>query len=719
MVQSSAKFSCRLVTTASVLVLGMLAGPALAQSSSEEESDDDNVIIVQGFKNQDTSSAMKGDVPVRDIPLTIAGYSEDFINDVEATEIADLYNYMVGVQRAGPSGYDITIRGFQNGNEDRNSILVDGLPGLTTTRGSPPSVNVASLEVVKGPASVLYGQVQPGGFVNIITKKPQSSAEYSFRLRSLAYIGDGTEFGDTLGFSAAADLTGPINESGSISYRLIGEYRDQPSFYDGSFSSSFYAAPSLSFDLGSATTLLLQGEYIDSRANLYDGLVAFDLDYENIADRTTRYSEPKDDTNEKGYGGTITLDHEFSDSLKWHTAFRAVYHQDDYSGLRNRSFVDATTLRRQERTQDNVREYYFADTNLLFKFDIGGIGNKLLIGANGGRATTDFNRLRLDNGNATTNIDIYNPVYDGFVPRTNNSPNRTATTQDAFGVYLQDQLEFTEQLKAVAAVRYEWFKIEGENLLDPTAPHEVAKGDRISPMAGLIYQPNDNWSIYTSYATSFTPPSPGAVDVNGDAINVPETGKQIEAGVKYSTLGGRINANLSIFKIDKDDVTESLGNNVFVVIGGERSKGIEIEVDAQIQPNWSVIAGYSYIEATVRDDVNPDNIGQLLTNVPRHTASVFTRYNFPEGALEGLGFTLGGSYTGKRFGTLPDGLDPRLELPKYFTADAGLFYEMDHLTLSLLMNNIFDEDYLQSASNEFRVQPGAPRSLVLSATTRF
>jgi iron complex outermembrane receptor protein len=694
----------------------IIGAPALAQDELEDEGDE---IVVQGFKNQQTSSAMKGDVPVRDIPLTIASYSEEFIDDVEAAEIADLYNYMVGVQRAGPSGYDIAIRGFQSGNADRNSILVDGLPGLTTTRGSPPSVNVASIEVVKGPASVLYGQVQPGGFVNIITKKPERVTAIEARVRSQTFVSGDTSLGDTIGFSGAVDLTGPLNESGSLAYRVIGEYRDQPSFYDGSFARSLYVTPSFSADLGVATTLLLQGEYIDSTANLYDGLVAFEKDFRNIADRTTRYSEPEDVTNEKGYGGTITLDHEFSDRVRWHTAFRAVHHQDDSTGLRNRSFVDAQTLRRQERVQDNVREYFFVDTNLSLNFNVGGIQNKVLIGVNGGRGTTDFHRIRLDNGNATTNIDVYDPVYDGFVPRTNNNPNRAATTQDTIGIYLQDQLAFTERFKAVAAVRYEAFKIEGENLLDPAAPHEFSEGDRISPMVGLIFQPNQNWSIYTSYATSFNPPRAGAVDVNGDTINDPELGKQIEAGVKYSILGGRINATGSIFRIEKRNVTESLGNNVFALIGAEESKGVEFEFDAQVMPTWNVIASYSYIKATVTSDVDLLNVGQLLTNVPLHTASVFSRYNIPAGPLAGLGFSLGVSYTGQRFGTLPKGLSPRLELPGYVVADVGVFYEMEHVTLSLLANNLLDEHYFQSASSEFRVQPGTPRSLILSARTRF
>ena len=704
--------------------LAIAAIGATSIAWAQEADDDDqekrqDTVVVTGFIQKDISSAMKGNVPIRDVPLTISSYGEALIDSVEAVELGDLYNYMPGVQRAGPSGYDIAIRGFQSGNEDVNSILVDGLPGLTTTQTSPPTVNVKTIDVVKGPASVLYGKVQPGGFVNIITKKPEKDRHFSIGLRSLGYIGDGTSFSDSLGYTVSGDLTGGVNESGTMAYRLVAEYKDQPSFYDGAFAESTFIAPSFSVELNYKTDLLIQGEYIDATRNLYDGLVAYDLDYRNIADRTTRYSEPGDAVNEEGYGATITLDHEFNRFVKWHTAFRTVYHADDYAGLRNRRFQDATTLRRQDRVQENIREYNFIDSNFSIAFDTAGIEHKLLIGANGGRATTDFFRKRLDNGNATTDIDIYDPVYGMYIPRTATGLNRSATQQDTFGVYIQDQIKFSEKWKAVAAVRYEDFETEGEDLLNPSAPHEFVSGDQISPMVGIIYQPNDNWSIYTSYATSFNPPSPGAVDIDGNIINEAELGEQIEAGVKTTFLDDKVSATASVFRIDKDNVTESLGNNVFAVIGGERSDGMELEADAALADNWHLLFGYAYADSTVYADVEPLNVGQQITNVPLHTASLFTRYEVAEGMLEGLGLTFGVSYTGDRYGTLPDALDPRLELPGYTVVDLGFLYDFDGTSLALRFNNLLDEDYLQSASNQYRIQPGAPRSVVFSVKKEF
>lgn len=691
--------------------------------AQEAGSDDDehrqSTVVVTGFIQDNMSSAMKGNVPVRDVPLTISSYGEELINSVEAVQLADLFNNMAGVQKAGPTGYDIAIRGFQSGNEDPNSILVDGLPGLTTTQTSPPVVNVATIDVVKGPASVLYGKVQPGGFVNIITKKPEKERRNMIGLRSLGYIGEGTDFGDSLGYTVSGDFTGPITESGSVAYRLVAERRDQPSFYDGSFAEGTFVSPSLAFDIGDRTELLIQGEYVDTTRNLYDGLVAFDLDYRNIADRTTRYSEPGDAVDEEGYGGTITLDHEFNSFIKWHTAFRSIYHEDIYSGLRNRRFVDSTTLRRQDRAQTNVRKYNFIDSNVGFDFNTGWVGHKLLVGANGGRAETDFFRTRLDNNNATTNIDIYDPVYGQFVPAAGPRQRRAGTEQDTFGVYIQDQMTFSEHWKGVAAVRYEEFETRGFDLLDRTAPEEVVNGNEVSPMVGIIYQPNDNWSIYTSYATSFNPPSPGAVDVNGNIINEAEVGKQVEGGVKATLFDGRLGATAAVFTIDKENVTESLGNNVFALIGAQKSEGVELELDAALADNWQLLFGYSYVEATTAKDVDPLNVGQRITNVPLNSASVFTRYDIESGALEGLGLTFGISHTGDRFGTLPDGTNPRLKLPGYTVVDLGMLYELNDTMLSLRLNNLLDEEYYQSASNEFRIQPGAPRSIVFSIRKEF
>lgn len=704
------------------LAAGLAAGgPAFAQEAAAEpqpQSEGDAAeIIVTGFKNTDTSGALKGDVPVRDIPLTISGYNEEFISDLEVTQVADLYNYMVGVQRSGTTGYDISIRGFSSGAADRNSILIDGLPGLSARFGSPPTVNTASIEVVKGPASVLYGQVQPGGFVNIITKRPEANAAYEVGARLSGYFGGGTSIGDTFGWLVNGDITGGLNESGSIAYRIVGEYKDQPGFVNFGYGHGFFISPSVSFELGQDTTLLLQTEYRKETALLYDGLVAFNNDYRNIADIKTLYQEPTDRLHDSGYSGTITLDHAFSDSVKWHTAFRAVYHEDSYAGYRNNAFRNATTLRRQDREQYNVREYYFGDTNLSVELDAGGIENKILLGVNGGREIANFNRVRNDNNNVSADINILNPVYGVAVHRPITGANWAYTTLDSFGIYLQDQIKFSEQLKAVAAIRYEYFKTVTEDRLT-NAPDKRISGGRFSPMVGLIFQPDRQWSIYASYATSFNPPTPGSVDINGDVISEPELGSQVEGGVKAELADGKINVTASIFDIRKKNVIETIGVNVSALVGAERSRGGEFEIDAQVTPDFKLIGGYAFIKADVDDDINAALVGLRLANSPKHSASIFGRYDIPEGPLEGLGFSLGVNYKSARFGTVP-AVGTRLVLPAYTVVDAGIYYQTGPLSFSFQLKNLLDKKYYESASSAVRINPGAPASAVFSVRASF
>lgn len=695
------------------------AGPAFAQEAPADEPQDQSSleIVVTGFKHTETSGALKGDVPVRDIPLTISGYNEEFISDLEVAQVADLYNYMVGVQRSGTTGYDISIRGFSSGAADRNSILVDGLPGLAARFGSPPTINTASIEVVKGPASVLYGQVQPGGFVNIITKRPEADAAYEVGTRLLGYFGGGTSVDDTFGWLINGDLTGRLNESGTIAYRLVGEVKDQPGFVNFGYGHGLFVSPSISFEVGNSTTLLLQSEYRKETALLYDGLVAFNNDYRNIADIKTLYQEPTDRLHDSGYSGTITLDHAFSDSVHWHTAVRAVYHEDSYAGYRNNAFRNATTLRRQDREQYNVREYYFGDSNLSVEFAAGGVENKILLGANGGREIANFNRVRNDNNNITADINIQNPVYGVATHRPITGANWAYTTLDSFGFYLQDQLKFSERLKAVAAIRYEHFETTTENRL-VAVPDQQVSGGRFSPMVGLIFQPNRQWSIYASYATSFNPPTPGAVDINGDVINQPELGSQIEGGIKAELANGKLNLTASVFDINKKNVIETIGVNVSALVGAERSRGGELEIDAQVTPDFKLIGGYAYIDADVHDDANAALLGLRLANSPKHSASIFGRYDIPAGPLEGLGFSLGVNYKSARFGTIP-ALGNRLVLPAYTVVDVGIYYETGPMSYSLQFKNVLDEKYYESASSAVRINPGAPASAVLSVRAKF
>jgi iron complex outermembrane receptor protein len=236
-------------------------------------------------------------------------------------------------------------------------------------------------------------------------------------------------------------------------------------------------------------------------------------------------------------------------------------------------------------------------------------------------------------------------------------------------------------------------------------------------MAGLIFQPDEHWSIYASYASSFSAPSPGAVDINNNPINTPEKASQIESGVKASLMRHRLDVTLSVFDIKKKNVIESLGSGFSRLAGGERSTGGEIEVDATPLPNWKIIAGYSYIKARVSEDIDPTLIGVRLSNAPVHTASLFTSYDFDAGALSGVGLSFGVNYASMRYGTQPT-TGSRLVLPGYTVVDAGIHYNAERYSVTLQAKNLFDKRYYESASNNLRISPGAPRSVSLTLKVR-
>jgi Outer membrane receptor for ferric coprogen and ferric-rhodotorulic acid len=201
-------------------------------------------VAVHGrFISNAGESAMKLNVPVRDTPYSISSYSQSFMNAIEVHKVSDLYSYMTGIQSAGVTGYDITFRGFTAGANDQNTILIDGLPGLATRFGSPVTIGISRIEVVRGPASVANGQEQPGGFIDLITKKPEDQPFYEFSASGAGYAGHGIGAGSKLGGDFAADLTGPLDKSGRFLYRVIVDDSNRDGFRTDTYNRSIYFAP--------------------------------------------------------------------------------------------------------------------------------------------------------------------------------------------------------------------------------------------------------------------------------------------------------------------------------------------------------------------------------------------------------------------------------------------------------------------------------------------
>ena len=689
------------------------------------------------------------DIDVRDTPFSVSSYSESFMKAIETTNVADMYKYMTGVARTGGSGNDLNMRGFSMTAEDRNAILVNGLPGLAGRFGSPPTVAVERIEVVKGPSSVLYGAAQPGGFVNIVSKRPEGTRSATIDLKAMGYQGHGLSPGDASGYSGSLDLTGPIDAERKFRYRFVGEYLDRDLFRTGAWEKDTYLAPSFTWKIANATSATVIYEHRKSD-NSYDLGLAVPLnDITRAADIKTRYQQPGDFRNEVDNAVTLLANHAFSKNVTWNFGARVVKHHDDAAGFDQTGFISsgvardgtpcaptAPCLRMRARGQHNEREWSFLDTNVNLNFDTGFVGHRMLVGLNGGREIANFERLQFSNGlascpTATTfnclTQNLYNPVYDlptlSTLPRGN--LNNQITTSWAQGIYVSDVMTLSEHWKATAGARY---SADKQNIKDdkyhslPTQNKSNSKG---IPMAGLLFQPSTELTLYTSYATSFVPAPANAQNEAGLNPFKPEASAQVEVGAKYDRADGNLTATAALFQIDKKDVLTFFNCAIGTCaqqLGKVKSKGLELELDWRLLEGLQVTAGYAYTDAKVTAAMDPLLVDARLVNVPKNSAHMWSRYDF-SGALHGLGVGVGVSYIGDRAGTLrATGNTTVLRLPAYTIVDAGVYYAFSRYALTLKINNVFDKTIIESSGFEagpLQVTPGAPRNVQLSLRVHF
>jgi iron complex outermembrane receptor protein len=717
--------------------------PPSSGKAAEPEASPQTIesIVVQGqFLGSGAASAMKIDIPVRDTPFAVNSYTESFMKAIETTNIGDMYNYMNGVKRAGNTAYDLTIRGFKTGGDDKNAIMVDGLPGLTGRFGSPPTVGVDHIELVKGPMSVLYGQIQPGGFVNIISKKPRGTPSYAFDLKGQTYASsDKPRFGDRNGYTLSADATGPIDADRRFLYRVVAEYSDRDLFRDFTYEKGSYVAPSVTWNITDSTFLTALVEHRTVENAYDDGLAAPGLDISRVAPRTTYYHEPGDVRKETGDAVSLQGSHSFNDNLTWNAALRSVINSSDDQAFASVAVrPNGTSLQRRARLLHAKNEYHYLDTNINAQFATGFLKHKAMVGINVGQDKVHQWRERFFNSGACpgpTCIDIavYNPVY-GRVPAMTDLPafNNDSLKSDRHfksesrGIYASDLVTITEQWKAVFGVRNVHEKQTIAEVARPTPVAEKTADKGAVPMGGLLFQPDKMWTIYGSYAESYVPADASLQDINGQNPFLPIVGKQYEVGTKAEgLLGGRLNGTFALFTIDRDNTLNSFAcprGTCQQQLGGERSRGAELEFNARPLENWQIVFGYAFVDATVRSSRTLAQVGARLPNVARNSANLWSRYDIKSGLLQGLGIGVGVVYTGERVGLLPTSTEPRtLRLPSYAVMDLGFYYVFDRYAVNLKIGNVFDKNYIESAGSlaQVRLLPGAPRNVALSLRTHF
>jgi iron complex outermembrane receptor protein len=755
----------RLLSLAIIGLLGSASTLALAQTAPQtsaapvksapatkpaaNKGQEVEEIEVRGrFISRGAASATKLNISERDTPQSVTAYTNAFMKSIETREVADLYRYMTGIQRAGNTGYDIAIRGFKGASTDRNSIMVDGLPGLTVRFGSPPTAGTERIEVVKGPSSILYGQVQPGGFVNIISKKPMADAQTTLGISGSSGLSD---IGNVKGYDVSVDSTGPVPGTSNLLYRLVAEEGHQDTFRRKAYEKPVYLVPSLTWLIDENTTATVQFEHRQTETGYDTYLVAPNNDVHLAPRIDTRYQNDGDRLRESGQTESVYLSHTFDNGLKWNFNFRNVYHRDTalgYDVVAVLANLNEVSIR--ARNQLNIRTYQFGDTNLTANLSTGFVSHQLIGGLSLGRETLDTNRRQFFNiptsptsGTApvhTGALNIYKPIFNASIlplngyaavnPTTPANLNDRYTVSDAMGAYASDLMTLSEHWKAMVGVRYSKEKSTQSELRIANVTPTSSDNDDVLPTAGLIFQPTNEWSLYTSYSESFVPAPSTALDITGKNSFVPTTADSVEGGVKAELWDKRINATAAIFRINKQNVISTFSGGLCPTsvgtcsqqVGAERVTGGEFEVNASPIENMQLAMGYSHLLGKVVKSTIIQQNGALLTNVPKDNFHIWARYDLPSGPLAGLGAGLGFAYIGKRTGLLPTAtVAATMNMPGYSVVDLGLYYTYKNYDLTFKVSNLFDKRYFESAgfSGQINLLAGAPRSATLSLRAHF
>ena len=695
--------SAEVVTARNNLVLNITPERATAESPDEEIE----VIATGEGQNEDdyfvpdANIGGRIDRSIRDIPQSIQVIPQQVIEDQQATSLEDVLKNAAGVTFLGNADgrdFNAAIRGFSNVPILRDGFR--GFDGFSTDSASPEVANLERVEILKGPSSIIFGQAEPGGLINLVTKKPLSEPYYNFQLQG----------GNRSFISPSIDFSGPLTRDGRLLYRLNALYRTENSFrdFDSSFD-RFFIAPTLAWQISDRTNLTASLEYIDDNDPADFGTAAFGEGVANIPRK--RVINNPNDTIEKEYLSVgYTLEHDFNENWQLRNQFRYISDDLDYGVAALPLVFDESTgeSTRFLAAQPQENDVYSLYTNVKGKFNTGSLKHNLLFGVDISRAEDKLATQFSTDAEFTSTINIFDSDPDYFatpIPDEEDIPdfNDTETTTDRLGIYLQDQIDILDNLILAAGVRYDTLNRDTTDNL--TNEETDQNDDAVTPNVGIVYQPIEPISLYANYSQSFVPSDD--TDAEGQPLE-PEEGEGFEIGIKSDIIENRLSGTLAYFNITKQNVATADPDAAFASVstGEQQSQGIDLDLSGRILPGWNVIASYAYIDAEVTEDNDPELVGSKLTGIPEHSASLWTTYELQSGNLQGLGFGTGFNFVGERQGGLPNSF----EVDSYFLVNAAVFYRRDNWQARLNFDNLFDVDFIESVntSRTEQIYPGEP-----------
>ncbi|TXH23304.1 MAG: TonB-dependent receptor [Chitinophagaceae bacterium] len=692
------------------------------------------IVRIGGSLNQGRVSIGKSGLAIMDMPQAVTIIGQSTIENQQAQRLSDVVKNVNGVYLGGTRASTqetFYARGYNLGstNTFKNGFRVN-------SGAMPEMSSIESVEVLKGSGALLYGNVAPGGIINMVTKKPKFYFGGSVSMRVGSY--------DL--YKPTIDVYGPINKK--IAYRLNGSYEKANSYRDIVHSERFYINPSLLFKLSDKTKLTIQGDYLQhdftpdfgigtmsDKANVYGGKKITPVSRNTFFGAPWQYAKTKQAT------ASVELTHQLNQ--KWEIAALAGYqnYERDYLSLERLQADVNGKWKRPLGKSYSEEDYYTAQVNLTGNVHTGKLEHRLLFGADVEKSIAVSYQSNLPSNTIYDSINLLDPSM--YVRRTDIPKydwiSSTENPTSRFGAYIQDLISISKHFKVLAGLRWSFQQADqskkktfSTNASSKTGAIKIDKA--FSPRLGLLYQPSENTTFFASYANSFTPNS--GLDIDSASLK-PSIIDQFELGIKKDFLNGLLSTNITLYKIINNNVSQAilffkdgspvLGNtNLRELTGQTTSDGIEFDLKSQPLKGWDILAGYSfnnmrYTKTTGKQGSYVEGI--RLVNNPAHTANATTFYTFQKGGAKGFKMGAGVYYVGKRnagwsptYSDNNGAINNRLfEVGEFVTVDASMGYSYKKLSLMAKLSNITNT-FNYYVHENYSINPIPPRSFVITAS---
>jgi iron complex outermembrane receptor protein len=663
----------------------------------------------ESYKVQSAFAATRMDTPIMQTPVAIQVVPQQVLRDQQVIRIDQAYNNVSGVYAGDnvSSGHNdtFTVRGFSS------EEFVDGVRNFQAFGAGGPRemANIEKVEILKGAASILYGRTEPGGLVNVVTKKPLETPYYSIQ----------QQIGSFNFYRTTTDATGPLNASKTLLYRFNMAYEKADSFRELVNNEHLFFAPTVQWNASDRTQALFQFEYKRFRDPLSPGLAIPAVgDRPANLPRERNLGESFVKLQGEQYRIVESVKHDVNSQWTLRHRFSAdIVYANDHN-LIPVNFTSPSLDRLLFKEDGIDSRAYFGNLELTGKFDTGMLGHTVLLGG-------DYQNLLLRERYAFSStlfpIDIFNPMH-GLVDQNAVDPatlTKLTRTESWYGLYLQDLVKLPYGFFLLAGARYDNAKLDIAT--DPGGGTPTHNG-RANPRVALLWQPRAELSLYANYTENFGAPNSSFGTV---PVNKPQVAKQKEVGVKTELFDGRLRGSVALFEITKNNLAIFDPTNppsLTSLIGEARSRGVELDLAGEILPGWSVIGNYAYIDVRTTKDQADDFAGGVTTGaqgkrfpgIPLHGGSLWTTYRFDERTMV-QGLTVGAGMLARS--SHPADADNTITVPGYAIANLMSSYQWrwggTQMTAQLNVQNLFDTDYFQTGSfGNLFIFPGAPRTFV-------